>query len=187
MKRMLGITLAILLVLTFTLPAMAADVPNVDTAVTVVGGTTGNPQVKCKWEATSDGNVESGDPTHLTPGMQMLPPGTYQGTRPIIFWAVVTDTKLGIANIRDVYVDVYHPARFPLNGSFKFQKQLLPFTGTRAEALATFNAAYAAGLVTINAGFTLADIQDQLNEGLAVLYRGEYFMYYCQPAGDYKI
>src|SRR5512136_2049834 len=105
MKRLLGIALAILLVAAFTVPAMASDPSgyNVGTGVTVVGGGSGNPLVKCKWEVTSNITDESGDPSHLTPGMQMLHPGTYQGTTPIIFFAVVTDTALGINNIRDVW------------------------------------------------------------------------------------
>jgi len=185
MRKLFGILFAIIMVLSIAVPAMAADV---NTGVTVVGGGAGQPLVKAKWEASANVSSETGDPSHQIPFTQILPPGSFQGTVPIVFYAVITDAALGVNNIRDVWADVFHPLGPPLEGSFKFQVQMFPMTAlTGAQALATFNEAYAANLVTTNGAVTLAEIRDELNQKEAWLFRGEYFMYYCQPWGDYRV
>lgn len=141
----------------------------------------GNPPiVKCKWETPDDG-----DPTHIAPGTQTLPPVAFDVTKPIGYYAVVTDPE-GVGTVSAVYADVFHPQGPPENGSFKYQIQLFP-CGTIAEGLAQFDQAIAEGLITFASGFTPEDVRHQLEQGLAVVYCACGIIHYHQPAGDYRV
>jgi len=195
MKRLLVIAIAIIAVLTMTVPAMAADPIGVGTGVGISGGSGEEPVIKCKWESSTEaGNDETGDPSHLVAGPQIYPPVSFQGAVPIYFWIVAHDNPL--ADISVVYVDVFHPEGYPEEESFKFQVILQPWdsanlsavTGEQASAaIAKFNAAYAAGLITFNDGYTPADVTGEIAQGEAYLWYGYFEMYYHQPWGEYKV
>lgn len=207
MKKLLVIAIAVIAVLAMAVPAMADDPPvpsptapvipvGAGTGVTISGGSGDEPVIKCKWETTTVGNYtdENGDPTHLVPRTQVYPPVSYAGTQPIVFWVVAHDNPLN--DISVVYVDVFHPTGPPEYKSWKFQVILSPYQGanlsavTGAQANASidaFNAAYAAGLVTMNDGYTPADVTSEIAQGQAYLWTGSYVMDYHQPFGCYKV
>lgn len=189
MKKIWSIVIAVIAVVAMSVPAVAA---NIDTSVTVqTGGLGGPPIVKCKWEGP-----DTGDTGHVIPLTQLLPPVSYGGTVPIRFWAVVTDPE-GLLNVANVYVDVYHPAGPPLDGSFKFQAQLLPYENALADGVLTpaeinaaineVNFAYDAGLITFGEGYDLTEVIEELSQGAAYLWFGEYVMDYHQPCGFYTV
>lgn len=184
MRRLIVLAITVITLLVMAIPAMA-----VDTGVTISGGSGDEPLIKAKWE-TPDAN-----PADTIPPTQIQPPVSYQGTVPLEFWVVVADNP--ITDVSLVSVDVYHPAGYPESGSFKFEVVLTPFANALADgviveaeataAINAFNAAYAAGLVTLHAGITAADVVDELSQGEAWLWVGAYEMYYHQPAGDYRV
>jgi hypothetical protein len=103
-----------------------------------------------------------------------------------------------VGNISNVYADVYYPANGSdpgPNASLKFEVKLSLAT-TDETAVALFNAAYAANLVTINAntpiypaagGTQVGDIQEELNQQSARLYWGTFPFDNCELAGDYPV
>lgn len=176
MKKLIAIILALVLALGIAVPALADDV---NTVVEVLSGSGGEPIIKAKWETP-----DSADPTHATPYTQIMPSGQYQVNVPIQFYAVVTDPE-GKANIRDVYADVYHPEGPPENGSFKFQVKLTPLA--HDAALAAFDAALAQGLVFFNSPYDAAETRHELEQSLADVYCGEWYLEYHQPCGYYGV
>jgi len=184
MRRLIVLAITIITLLVMTVPAMA-----VDTGVTISGGSGDEPLVKCKWE------TPDAAPADINPPTQIQPPVTYGGTSPVGFWAVVADNP--ITDITIVAVDVYHPAGYPESGSFKFEVILTPYMNALADgiiqeaeataAINAFNAAYAAGLVTLHAGVSAQDVRDEMSQGEAWLWSGAYEMSYHQPAGDYRV
>lgn len=186
MKKLVSIIVAFALALSFAVPAMAADT-SVTTSVTVNGGTTAAPIIKAKWEQDLTSSLEDGDPSHATPGTQLLPPLVKGGKKLLQYWAIVTDPD-GMTNIDTVMVDVFHPAGPPLNGSFKYQL-LLSKVDTVA-GTAAYVAARNARLVTYQQSTTPpindADVLFELDKGTAWVYMVQGELDYEQPAGDYK-
>ena len=204
MKKALGILLALVLVLAFSVPALA-DVPDVPTKVTVVGDAAGSPPIiKAKWEKfshyTNSGEMRpdraaytldymtyDDDPT--TAGIQVFPPGQNdaQGEIDVEYWAVVTDPQ-GRADIVFVSADVYHP-----DGSPKYEVMLLQVCANyldatvKAEAFAEMEAADAAGAITYNAGYTLDDLKAQYEQNQAWIFMGVEWLDYHQPHGMYRV
>jgi hypothetical protein len=184
MKRMLlAVVLVAALVLSMgIIPAMAEDVP---TTVTVQGGTTTPPIVKCKWEQDTSVNLEQGDPGHTVPGSQFLPPLVYDGTIVVEYWVVVTDPE-GVGTISQVTVDVYHPAGPPENGSFKYQV-ILDKVDKATVGMPAYIAARDAGLITYNAGYDDAEVWNELDKCTADVYMGTALLSYHQPCGAYLV
>lgn len=176
MNKLIGIAVALVVSLALALPAQAVDV---GTGVTVTAGGGTPPLVKCKWETPDDG-----DPTHSTPGTQILPSGQFQVDKPVQFYAVVTDAE-GVATVDRVYADVWHPLGPPENGSFKYQLQMSLLT--QADGLAFYATALAQGLLALSDGMTLEDIQHELDQGLARVWAGSQVLSYHQPWGDYRV
>jgi hypothetical protein len=189
-KILIALAIAIIVILAMVVPAMAADVT---TGVTVLSGNGVAPIVKAKWESTPGpsaltADVESGDPTHLVTGTQVAPIPGFQATAPVIFWAIVTDPA-GVANISHVYADVNYPASGAdpgPNSSLKFELEL-QLNATDGVALTAFNAANAAHLVTLGSGITVAEIQDELNQGTARLFWGTFPFDNCELTGNYPV
>jgi hypothetical protein len=149
MKKLLAIgvvmAVALALVLSFTLPAMATSV-GTGTEVTVNEGASDPPIIKAKWEQDNSGNLEDGDPDHIyypgapagCPGCggptdchaQFLPSGQFEVSKMVQYWAIVADPD-GYEDIANVYVDVYHPMGDdttgcpPVDGSHKYQLRLI--------------------------------------------------------------
>jgi hypothetical protein len=115
-------------------------------------------------------------------------------TKDVSFWAIVTDPS-GVGTVRDVWVDVYHPEGPPECGSFKFQLKLEWVD--KVDFTQAFVDAYNNGLVTFNPAydFQVPDLFDsefdevmhELEQCLADIYMGTYFLDYHQPWGDYRV
>ena len=183
MRKTFVIALALILSLVIAVPVLADEVPTDVTILEMEGG--GSPIIKCKWETPDD---------DLTmPGTQVDPPLEWEATKPVCYWAIVTDTE-GKDNIAAVYVDVFHPMGPPEDGSFKYQLELLVVdkeVGIPAFQEAWDNGTISPECVGINPvtdlPFTYDEIMDELNQCSADIYMVEGGLYYEQPAGDYKV
>jgi hypothetical protein len=175
MKKFAFIIFALVLVFAIAVPALAQT-----TGVEVVGGGGSPPIIKCKWETPDDG-----DPTHTTPGTQVLPPVVYQGQSEVKFWAVVTDPE-GVGTVKSVYADVWHPAGPPECGSFKYQLELTK-VDKFAVGIPAFQEAYEQGLITFGQDYDYADVMHQLEQCLCDVYMGVQYLSYHQPAGAYMV
>lgn len=194
MKKIIALTLTVLLVLSVVAPAVALAE---GTSVDVVSGAN-PPIVKCKWEEEPGcPNYESGDPSHLTPGFQINPPLQACTTKEICYYAVVTDPD-GVATVDQVFVDVYHPQGSPepygpseTGGIqnleyFKYEVPMVEYlTGDAAEAVV--QAASDMGLITWASGYDLAEVLGELDKGTAWIWKGCAEIDYEQPAGDYDV
>lgn len=202
MKNALVVIFAIIAILAMAVPAMAADV-GVGTSVNVSTGGGDIPVVKCKWEqqpVAVCANLEDGDPSHLTPGFQLLPPLVKSAKKMIEYYAVVTDVEDGGA-VSQAFADVYHPNGSPepygpskIGGvqGLPYFKYEVPFGDlqpamTKADAIAKVQAAYNAGLITFNTEYDLAEVVYELDKGTAHLWKGQAEIDYEQPAGVYKV
>jgi hypothetical protein len=203
-KKLIAVAIAILIVMAFSMPALAATPPaSLGTSVTVISGNGAAPVVKALWE--SDGTltdpptptVESGDAGHTTLGVQIAPNLGFQAKKYVTIYAIVTDLA-GVGNITHVYADVLNPDR-----SLKFEVELTRH-GTDDFAKDVFDAAYAAGpqsspifgMTTLNVNaidpsynvpITKTDIETELDQQLAVKYWGTYYFDNCQLAGRYPV
>jgi len=113
----------------------------------------------------------------------------------------VTDPA-GVGNVANVYADVYYPTGTVgvgvdpgPSGSLKFEVKLALAT-TDEPAVAMFDAANAAHMVTINAatplypavdGTQVGDIEEELNQQSAKLYWGIFPFDNCELAGNYPV
>lgn len=185
MKKILVIVLAIMLALALSLPAMPAMATDVNTSVTISSGGGNIPVVKAKWEQDLTTSLEDGDPSHSSPGSSFNPPGTFEGKKTVCYWAIITDVEDG-GNVQQAWVDVYHPAGPPLNGSFKYEIPLTKVDKFQV-GIPAFTAAYNAGLIKFNSGFAYADVLEQLNKCVAEVWMGCADLDYCQPGGDYLV
>lgn len=162
MKKVLGILLALVLVLAFSVPVMAVEEP-VTTAANVVGTGGSPPEIKCKWETAFD--YPSGDDDTTTPGMQADLAGP-QADKTIYYWAVVMDPQ-GVDNIQKVWADVYEPC-----GTFKYEVDLVQiYCLDPAGAVWALDLAETAGLVVYGAPHTFATTSQQLLDGQAKMYK----------------
>jgi hypothetical protein len=123
-------------------------------------------------------------------GLQVLP--ILGGSVKVGYYAVVTDPN-GISNIRHVYADVWHP-----DGEFKYQIELFPLSKTNGiaafskvtschQTLITYNTNDWTPTWPINAPDKQADVEHELSQDLALVYYGEAYISYCQPAGYYTV
>jgi len=110
--------IVLLLALMVTLPVAAAQT-SIVTSVNVLTGTGTPPVILAKWETDATSSLEDGDVTHQTPGSQFNPPGTFQGTKTIYYYAIVTDAQ-GPDVIDEVFAEVWHPTG-PGVGEYKYQ------------------------------------------------------------------
>ncbi|MFH1639989.1 MAG: hypothetical protein ABIB93_06775 [Chloroflexota bacterium] len=181
MKKLTILFLTMVLVFSLAAPVMAADVT---TDVTVNGGTGLPPIVKCKWELPDDG-----DPTHIIPGTQVLPPVAYGVEKPLEFFAVVTDPD-GQLSVDRVYADVFHPMSRPASiPEFKYQLAMIRLASV-ADGLTAFDSAVAQGIITFNPShpeYDAAEVRHELEQGLAWVWMGNQVISYHQPWGDYRV
>jgi len=188
MKKVLGILLAVALTVVLAVPVIA-----VTTGVTVETGGGNIPVVKCKWE--------SPDQDTTTAGIQIIPPGVFDGTVQVKYFVVVTDEEDG-GDVGQVWVDVSHPDDWldPQTGkcgSFKYEVPLTRWVKSteaiKQTILTQFTKADDLGLVTygINATsgslYTYSDVWNELDKCTADVWRGNADLTYHQPAGDYKV
>jgi hypothetical protein len=176
-KILLSLIIALVLVISFGLPALANG-SEVETGVTVTQSGGDHPIVKCKWETPDDDPIE--------PYTQVDPACTFQGKKTVTIWVVIGDTEdNGV--VAQVVADIYHPEGPPKNGSIKYSNVRLTMVDKFAIGIPQFKAANTAGLIYYASGHDYASVLEQLNEGVAQVWKAEIILDYCQPAGDYKV
>jgi hypothetical protein len=190
-RILIALTIVMALVLSLGVVSVMANGPNgekrVETEVTVQGGTTTPPIIKCKWEQDTTVDLEEGDPLHETAGAQFLPSLQYQVPTPVEYWVIVTDPE-GVGTVSQVTVDVYHPSTAPppYTGTFKYQV-ILTKVDKPTVGIPAYEAARDAGLVTYQTGYTDAEVTSELDKCTADVYMGEAELTYHQPAGLYDV
>jgi len=189
MKKILAITLAIVLTLAPTLAVMAADVGT----EAVVGGSGSAPYICAKFETPDYDNLVDGTEIMPIPGEQKV----------VKFYVVVGDPN-GVADVSAVYIKAYHP-----DGSFKFQLDaimpdwtIIPYDGMvdmdgdcagetavpdaldilEVEKRITYGFDPVRGVT-----MTLDTLKYDLEHGKQFLVEIIGEMDYCQPAGDYTV
>jgi len=170
--------IVLLMALMVIVPVSAADVT---TSVSMSTGGGQIPVVLAKWETEPGASsLESGDPTHLTPGSQFMPPATFEGAKWLNYYGVVMDAESG-GNVQMTYADVYHP-----DGTFKYQ---IHFTKlSKADGIAAFSAATPIGLLKIGPGAPdAAYVLNELNKETAAVWMGTAEIHYCQMDGNYRV
>ena len=158
-------------------------------------GTGNDPLVKVKWEEEmAVTSLESGDENHQTLGTQIYPPLAQGVDKMITVCAIVADEQ-GLSTIATVKAWVKQPnsqpfCRADLGGPYVLTSQYNPETPTgSANAKARFQAADAIGLTTYNTamGIDYAEVMQELNNGSAEVYCGDFPLNYEDPAGDYLV
>jgi hypothetical protein len=94
-KKILALVLSLTLLVSVVLPTTVLAVTS-GSSVTVSIGGGAIPVVKCKWEqqpVADFAELEDGDPKHLIPGFQILPPLAACTKKMIEYYAVVTDEE----------------------------------------------------------------------------------------------
>jgi hypothetical protein len=121
----------------------------------------------------------------------------------IEYYAVVNDKQDG-GNVSQVFADVYHPDGSPepygpsrVGGViptpyFKYEITFADLQGgaypiTKAEAAAIVNLANSHGLITFDPLRPIGDVLNELDKGIAHLWKGSKTIDYEQPAGDYNV
>ncbi len=182
MKKVLAILLALVLVLAFSVPALA-----VTTGVTVEEGGGNIPVIKCKWEET--------DMDLTVPGVQIIPSCQFEVSTPVYYFVVVTDVEDN-GNVGQVWVDVYHPDDWPDPdtgecGTFKYEVPLDRWVKStdaiKEQVKQRFTDADNAGLVTYAAGYDYDDVLDELDKCTADVWYDFEYLEYHQPAGNYMV
>jgi len=190
MKKLLAITLAVILSLAVPMTAMAATI---DTEA-VVGGGSGSPPYVCA-------KFETPDFDPLMDGTQIEPiPGEQKAVK---FYVVVGDPN-GIPDVSAVYIKVYHP-----DGSFKFQLDaIMPnWTIISYDGMVDMDGD-CSGDTVVPAALDILELENRITYGFDPvrgammtldtlkfdLEQGKQFlveiigeMDYCQPAGDYMV
>ncbi len=190
MKKLLAITLAVILSLAVPMTAMAADI---DTEA-VVGGSGNSPYVCAKFE-TPDHDEDM-------MGTQIEP---IAGEKRVVKFYVVIGDSNGVDDLSAAYIKVYHP-----DGEFKFQLDairpdwtLIPYddglidmdgdcTGETTVPVA-LDMLDAQGRITYGddpvrgVTMTLDMLKYDLEHGKQLLVELVGEMDYCQPSGDYRV
>lgn len=108
-KKLAVFTVAFAFALSSAVPVLAITVGTGLTRDTSGGA---NPIVKAKWEANIDKYTDA-DPAA---GAQFMPSGQYGVSKTIAMCAVVTDPD-GLADVQNVYADVFYPTGIALGSS----------------------------------------------------------------------
>lgn len=177
MKALISFIIAIVLILAFCVPAAAIDVT---TGVSITQGGGSIPVIKCKWETPDDG-----DPTHIIPGTQTLPPVAYDTFAQVTVFVVVAD-KEDKGNVAQVVADIFHPAGPPENGSMKYGNIALVKMANSA-GKAAFAEGVLQDLIQYNAGYGFDDVNTELIQGNAAVWSATFDIHYHQPAGMYTV
>ena len=196
--------------LSFNMPAANVSVTANFTQTTGVIMSPGGgvpPVVKAMWahDAGDSSAVasESGDPSHLTLGVQIAPNIGFQATKQITFAAIVTDEN-GVDNITHVYADVYELDNTTLkfeveltrHGTDDFMKSLFDQAAAAGPTGANTPNGTIVGMTSINTNavdpsynvpITKADIDTELDQQLAAKYWGTWQFDNCQLAGRYRV
>jgi len=205
-KKILALTLTVLLVIAVLAPtaALAQEIPGT-TAVNVAEGGGTPPVVMCKWEQQPlavNPNYEDSDPAHSIPGFQLLPPLAACATKTIEYYAVVTDNESG-GNVAQVFADVYHPEGSPepygpsvVGGVwndneglpyFKYEVKFAISELPKEEQADMVYDAWLAGLIEFGPDMDIEEVIRLINKGTAKVWWGDEEIDYEQPAGMYNV
>lgn len=180
------------------MPAMASK--NINTGLTRDTSGGAAPIVKVKWEANTDRYTDASG----SAGAQLMPSGQYQVNKTIAICAVVTDPD-GLADVLNVYADVFYPEGIELGdshvalpdqsglgcGEFMQEDSL-----RRLEKQEGYNLFCGSvrnsnnDLPTFNSGYDYDEIcaeDGELLKDTAAVYCGEKDLSYEDPSGDYKV
>lgn len=106
----------------FAHPPYATSTPsNISTSLTMSVGGGESPIVKAKWEMNIDKEISTpfgylGTDDSITSGAQFLPSGVKDVNKKIVLCSIVTDPD-GLADINNVYADVFYPEGIGLGDS----------------------------------------------------------------------
>ena len=200
MKKLIySIAMLSLLSLSF-MPVIAATPGTIQTGLTSDTSGGAAPIVKAKWEANADRVTDASTDA----GAQLMPSGEYQVNKTISMCAVVTDPD-GVADVINVYFDVFYPENIALGDS---HVPLADQSGAGCGELMQEDSLYVldkqAGidlfcddvrnnnnnLPTFNSGYTYDEIcgtTGELWKDTALVYCGEKDISYEDPSGDYKV
>lgn len=170
-------------------------VTGIDTEFTISGGSGGDaPLVKVKWEEEKVvSSLESGDPSHYTHGSQFLPPLEKGVDKMITICTVVTDEQ-GLGTIATVkaWVDAPQIDKYcddtDLGSPYILGSEYDPQTEAAA-AIERFQNADNKGLTTYTdyPGIDYAEVIQELNNGSAEIFCGDFPLNYEDPAGEYTV
>lgn len=180
--------------------------PNLALAVDVGTGltqdTTGgaNPIVKAKWEA----NIDRYTDDSTAAGAQFMPSGQQGVNKTITMCAVVTDPD-GLADVINVYADVFYPVNVELgdshvalpdqsgDGCGELMQEDSLTKLTKAAGIALFCDSVRNNnnnLPTFNTGYTYDEIcktDGELQKETAAVFCGQKNLSYEDPSGSYKV
>lgn len=113
-QKLVALSMIFAMSLAIVSPALADNGNGKSVRVDLTRDTTGgaNPIVKAKWEA----NVDRYTDADIAAGAQFMPSGQYQVNKRIAMCAVVTDPD-GLADVGNVYADVFYPSAIDLGPS----------------------------------------------------------------------
>jgi hypothetical protein len=204
MKKSLNVFLMVSMFMLSVAPALAGvdNGTNISTGFTRDAGGGAAPIVKAKWEM----DIERGQDgkylgTDALPdaGAQFMPSGQYKVDKKITVCAIVTDPD-GVADINQVYADVFYPQEIWLGPNHEANRQ---GCGQLMNELSLAKLTKADGidlvcnkiknsnnnLPTWNSGYTYAEVcalDGELWKETAYVYCGEKTLSYEDPAGKYK-
>lgn len=112
MKKIIAILSIFSLMMGVVLPALATTPISTGLTRDTTGGA--NPIVKAKWEANADKYTDA----DIAAGAQIMPSGQYGVSKTIAICAIVTDPD-GLADVSNVYADVFYPTNIALGLSHK--------------------------------------------------------------------
>ena len=183
-------------------------VVSADTTVTtgLVADTSGGnpPIVKAKWEANYVSAANRYTDASTADGAQIMPSGLYQVNKAISICAVVTDPD-GLADVTNVYADVFYPVGVELGESHEaLEDQSGLGCGELMQEDSLTKLSEADGidlfcnlvknnnnnLPTFNSGYDYAEIcgdTGELQKGTAAVYCGTKDLSYEDPSGDYEV
>lgn len=158
------------------------------------------PIVKAKWEANVNRYEDASDDA----GAQLMPSGRYQVNKTLSICAVVTDPD-GLADIDNVYADVFYPEGIALGDSHvtlaeqsglgcgEFMQEDVLDRLDKEEGISLFCDSVRNrnnNLPTFNEGYDYDEIcgeEGELMKDTAAVYCGEKDISYEDPSGDYEV
>lgn len=197
-------TITVVLIMIVALVAVPASADTVATNVVIQSGGGDPPWLMAVWQQDTTDALEDGDPDHMIPGPQFMPPVKFRGNKKICYFAVVFDAQ-GPDTITQVSHQVYNPMgnvqqldgystgsgwfqwdqryRYQVIGSNYYE---VNDEDDKTAARETLQAAYLAGLVTFNDA-TWEEVDYMLSQDEAKLFWGCADNYYNYPAGWFKV
>ena len=192
--------MAILAILAGPSLAVAQTTGTIQTGLTqdTTGGA--NPIVKAKWEA----NVDRYTDDAVTAGAQFMPSGVKDVNKTISMCAVVTDPD-GLADVINVYADVFYPVGIDLgdshvalpdqsgDGCGELMQEDSLTKLSKADGIALFCSQVRNlnnNLPTFNQGYTYDEIckaDGELQKETAAVFCGQKDLSYEDPSGEYKV